>query len=113
MESVHHLVVEASGLSGIGQRTVECSLGVAELEHPVAGEHGEEVPGEEGHKAEEEEKVTNQTTLVLRSNLSCHGRKEMFSGKKQPAESNWQTKLLTPELVNGISDQLFYPLFYL
>ena len=79
LESVHHLVVEASGLSGIGRRTVECSLGVAELEHPVAGEHGEEVPGEEGHKAEEEEKVTNQTTLVLRSSFSRHGkRKNIF-----------------------------------
>ena len=62
MQCILHLIKGARG-GGIGtqletrvkQDKVNHRLRVAEFEHPVAGEHGEEVPGEEGDKGDEKE----------------------------------------------------------
>ena len=62
LQCILHLIKGARG-GGIGTQLetrvkkdeVNCRLRVAELEHPVAGEHGEKVPGEEGDKGDEKE----------------------------------------------------------
>ena len=62
MQCILHLI-QARGGGGIGtnletrvqEDKVNHRLRVAEFEHPVASEHGEKVPGEEGDKGDEKE----------------------------------------------------------
>ena len=62
MQCILHLIKGARG-GGIGTQLetrvqedkVNHRLRVAEFEHPVASEHGEKVPGEEGDKGDEKE----------------------------------------------------------
>ena len=62
MQCILHLIKGVGG-GGIGAQLetrvqedkVNHRLRITELEHPIAGEHGEKVPGEEGDKGDEKE----------------------------------------------------------
>ena len=81
MKSIlHHLIEDR--VSGIGsslqlgtrvnEHKIDYGLGISEFVHPIASEHGEEVPGEERNKGDEKEKVANEATTIFRRSFNCH-----------------------------------------
>ena len=90
MKSIlHHLIEDR--VSGIGsslqlgtrvnEHKIDYGLGISEFVHPIASEHGEEVPGQEGNKGNEKEEVTNKATMVFGRSFNCHGKTKKVSEK--------------------------------
>ena len=110
MQSILHIIGGDIGgglqlKTRVQQDQVNHWLRIAEFEHPVASEHGEKVPGEEGNKGDEKEKVTNKATMVFGRSFNCHGKTTKLSEKIT-------TKCTNPPL-GKISDPIKkYPAFW-